>query len=66
MLPLVARRCLSGMLGRVCKLDRLPANGGQMLVAGEVNEVVGFAKLEGDGHLDMLYVRADAVGRSVG
>ena len=36
------------------------------LVAEEGGEVVGFAELEEDGHLDMLYVRGDAVGRGVG
>jgi putative acetyltransferase len=36
------------------------------LVAEEAGEVVGFAELEGDGHLDMLYLRGDAVGRGVG
>ena len=36
------------------------------LVADEGGEVVGFAELEEDGHLDMLYCRADAVGRGVG
>ena len=36
------------------------------LVAEEDGEVVGFAVLEGDGHLDMLFVRQDAVSRSVG
>jgi putative acetyltransferase len=36
------------------------------LVAEEDGEVVGFAELEGDGHLDMLYLRGDAVGRGVG
>ena len=36
------------------------------LVAEEGGEVVGFAELEEDGHLDMLYVRKDAVGRGVG
>ena len=35
------------------------------LVAEEEGEVVGFAELEG-GHLDMLYVRADAVGSGDG
>lgn len=35
------------------------------LVAEEEGEVVGFAELK-DGHLDMLYVRNDAVGRGVG
>ena len=38
----------------------------QTLVAEEGGEVVGFAELEGDGHLDMLYLRKDAVGRGVG
>ncbi len=36
------------------------------LVAEEGGEVVGFAELESDGHLDMLFVRGDAVGRGVG
>ena len=36
------------------------------LVAEEGGEVVGFAELEEDGHLDMLYLREDAVGRGVG
>ncbi len=36
------------------------------LVADESGEVVGFAELENDGHLDMLYCRADTVGRGVG
>jgi putative acetyltransferase len=36
------------------------------LVAEEGGEVVGFAELEDDGRLDMLYVRKDAVGRGVG
>ena len=36
------------------------------LVAEEDGGVVGFAELEGDGHLDMLYVREGAVGRGVG
>ena len=31
------------------------------LVAEEGGEVVGFAELEDDGHLDMLFVRNDAV-----
>ena len=44
--------------------DRLA---GQLtLVAEEGGEVVGFAALEGGGHLDMLFVRRDAVGRGVG
>ena len=36
------------------------------LVAEEGGEVVGFAELEEDGHLDMLYLRTDAVRRGVG
>jgi putative acetyltransferase len=36
------------------------------LVAEEDDQVVGFAELEDDGHLDMLYLRGDAVGRGVG
>ena len=36
------------------------------LVAEESGEVVGFAELEGNGHLDMLYVRGDTVGKGVG
>src|SRR3712207_9461104 len=36
------------------------------LVAEEGGEVVGFAELEEDGHLDMLYVRGGSVGRGVG
>lgn len=35
-------------------------------MAEEGGEVVGFAELAGEGHLDMLYVRKDAVGRGVG
>jgi putative acetyltransferase len=41
-------------------------SGRQTLVADEGGEVVGFAELEEDGHLDMLYCRPDAVGRGVG
>ncbi len=41
-------------------------NARQTLVAEEGGEVVGFAELERDGHLDMLYLREDAVGRGVG
>jgi len=41
-------------------------NGRRTLVAEEDDRVVGFAELEVDGHLDMLYVRGDAVGRGVG
>ncbi len=40
--------------------------GRRTLVAEEGGEVVGFAELEGEGHLDMLYLREDAVGRGVG
>ncbi len=40
--------------------------GRRTMVAEEGGEVVGFAELEGDGLLDMLYVREDAVGRGVG
>jgi putative acetyltransferase len=36
------------------------------LVAEKDGEAVGFAALERDGHLDMLYLRKDAVGRGVG
>ena len=36
------------------------------LVAESGGEVVGFVELEEDGHLDMLYLRKDAVGRGVG
>ncbi len=41
-------------------------SGRHTLVAEEGGEVVGFAELEESGHLDMLYCRADAVGRGVG
>ena len=40
--------------------------GHRTLVAEEDGEVVGFAVLKGNGHLDMLFVRQDAVGRGVG
>jgi GNAT superfamily N-acetyltransferase len=40
--------------------------GRRILVVEEGGEVAGFAELEEDGHLDMLYVRKDAVGRGVG
>lgn len=36
------------------------------LVAEERGEVVGFAELEENGHLDMFYARKDAVRRGVG
>jgi putative acetyltransferase len=36
------------------------------LVAEEDGEALGFAELERDGLLDMLYLRKDAVGRGVG
>jgi len=41
-------------------------SGRRTLVAEEGGEVLGFAELEDDGHLDMLYLREDAVGRGVG
>jgi putative acetyltransferase len=41
-------------------------SGRRTLVAEEDGGVVGFAELEGDGHLDMLYVRGDAGGGGVG
>ena len=41
-------------------------SGRHTLVAERGGEVVGFAELEGDGHLDMLYCRRDAVGSGVG
>ena len=41
-------------------------SGRHTLVADEGGEIVGFAELEESGHLDMLYCRADAVGRGVG
>ena len=40
--------------------------GRRTLVAEEGGEVVGFCELEEDGHLDMFYVRKDAVGRGIG
>src|SRR5918998_6470139 len=36
------------------------------LVAEKDDEAIGFAELERDGHLYMLYLRKDAVGRGVG
>ena len=36
------------------------------LLAEENSQVVGFAELEEDGHLDTFYLRKDAVGRGVG
>ena len=36
------------------------------LVAEENGEVVGFAELEEDGCLDMIYRRKDTVGRGIG
>jgi putative acetyltransferase len=36
------------------------------LVAEEDDEVGGFAELEDDGHLDMIYLRGVAMGRGVG
>lgn len=40
--------------------------GRRTLVAEEGGEVVGFAELEEDGHLDTLFCRQDTVGRGVG
>jgi len=45
---------------------RMSEPGRRTLVAEEDDEVVGFAELEHDGHLDMIYLRGDAVGRGVG
>jgi GNAT superfamily N-acetyltransferase len=45
---------------------RMSESDRRTLVAEEDDEVVGFAELEDDGHLDMLYLRGDAVGRGVG
>ena len=36
------------------------------LVAEENDQVIAFAELEGDGHLDMFYCRRDVIGRGVG
>lgn len=36
------------------------------LVAEDGGEVIAFAELEGDGHLDMFYCRQDVVARGVG
>lgn len=36
------------------------------LVAEEGGEVIAFAEIEDDGHLDMFYCRQDVVGRGVG
>lgn len=41
-------------------------NARRTLVAEEGGVVVGFAELEDDGHLGMLYVRGDTVGSGVG
>ena len=41
-------------------------SGRHTLVAEKEGRTVGFAELEEDGHLDMLYVHKDAVGRGVG
>lgn len=40
--------------------------GRKTLIAEEGGEVVGFSELEKDGHLDMFYLRKDAVGRGIG
>lgn len=36
------------------------------LVAEETGQVMAFAELESDGHLDMFYCRHDIIGRGVG
>jgi putative acetyltransferase len=36
------------------------------LVADQAGELLRFAELEPQGHLDMLYCRSDAVGRGIG
>jgi len=36
------------------------------LVTDQAGELLGFAELEPQGHLDMLYCRSDVVGRSIG
>jgi putative acetyltransferase len=36
------------------------------LVAEEDGQIVGFAELQRDGHLDMFYCRKDVIGRGVG
>lgn len=41
-------------------------SGRHTLVAEDEGGVAGFAELEEDGHLDMLYCRGDAVGSGVG
>ena len=41
-------------------------SGRHTLVVEGNDEVVGFAELEEDGHLDMFYVRSNVVGRGVG
>jgi len=41
-------------------------SGRHTLVAEDEDGVAGFAELEEDGHLDMLYSRRDRVGRGVG
>jgi putative acetyltransferase len=41
------------------------SNARQMFVATKEGQVVGFAELEGDGHLDTLYVHQDFQGRGI-
>jgi putative acetyltransferase len=36
------------------------------LVAEDSGDIVGFAELERDGHIDMFYCRHDMIGRGVG
>jgi putative acetyltransferase len=43
-----------------------PMSDRHTLVAEDEDGVAGFAELENDGHLDMLYCRGDVVGRGVG
>ncbi len=41
------------------------SNARQMFVATKEGQVVGFAEVEGDGHLDTLYVHHDFQGRGI-
>jgi|SRR5581483_635224 len=38
----------------------------ETVVAAEADRVLGFASLEADGHIDLLYCDADCIGRGVG
>jgi putative acetyltransferase len=44
--------------------NRMIAN--QTLVAEQDGELLGFAELEPEGHVDMFYCRSDVVGRGIG